>query len=71
MSKYRLVVDWYEPGHKFIVSAPELEERVSQPIAEGKTREEAIFNAEDMIETLVEAAEEEGDPLPEPQKVAI
>ena len=63
---YSMVVEWYAPGNIFIVRVPELAERVSQPIAEGKTRGEAVFNAEDMLETLIEVANERSDPLPEP-----
>lgn len=66
-----MVIVWYAPGNVYIVSVPELAERVSQPIAEGKTRKQAIFRAEDMLELLVEEAIREGDPLPEPQTVTV
>lgn len=66
---YRMVVEWYAPGNVYIVSVPELEGRVSQPIAEGKTRKQALQRAEDMLDLLVSSAREEGDPLPEPQTV--
>lgn len=41
--KYSMVIEWYAPGNVYIVRVPELAERVSQPIAEGKTREEATI----------------------------
>lgn len=68
---YSMVVEWYAAGNIFIVRVPELAERVSQPIAEGKTRKQAVFRAEDMLELLVEEALREGDPLPEPQTVTV
>lgn len=66
---YSMIVEWYAPGTVYIVRVPELDGRVSQPIAEGKTREQAIVRAEDMLELLVEEAKREGDPLPEPHVV--
>lgn len=68
---YRMVIEWYEPGGVFIVNVPELEGRVSQPVAEGKTRKQALQRAEDMLETVAEVARERGDPLPPPQGARI
>lgn len=63
---YRMIVDWYAPGKRYIVSVPELEDFVSQPIAEGKTREEAVRRAEDMLDLLEDEAKRDGRPLPTP-----
>lgn len=62
MSKYSMFLSWSEEDQAYIVSVPEL----PGCMADGKTPEEAVKNAEVIIEEWIECALEDGDPIPEP-----
>jgi predicted RNase H-like HicB family nuclease len=63
MSKYEIILYWNEPDHAFIAEVPEL----PGCAADGSTRQEAIANAEVVIQEWIETAKELGRPIPEPK----
>lgn len=62
MSKYSMFVVWSEEDQAYIVSVPEL----PGCMADGKTPEEAVKNAEIIIQEWIECALEGGEKIPEP-----
>ncbi len=60
--RYSLLIQWSEKDGAYIVTFPEF------PIAHthGATRQEALKNAEEVLEMLVEGEQEDGQPLPSP-----
>lgn len=62
MSKYSMIISWSEEDQAYIVSVPEL----PGCMADGKTHEEAIKNAEIIIREWIETALEDGEEIPEP-----
>lgn len=71
MSRYSMIVQWSEEDRLFLVTIPEFSERVVMPCTHGKSREEAIHNAEEVIEMYLEAWEAEGASIPEPSTLQI
>ncbi len=61
--KYELVVYWSEEDQSFLVEVPEL----SGCMADGETYEQAVANAQHVIEQWIETARELGRPVPEPR----
>jgi predicted RNase H-like HicB family nuclease len=67
MNQYSMLVQWSEEDQLFLVTIPEFSDRVIMPCTHGKTREEAIHNAEEVIEMYLEAWEAEGETIPQPR----
>ena len=63
MYKYELIVFWSEEDERFVVEVPEL----SGCMADGKTYDEAIKNAEIIISEWIETARGLGRRIPEPR----
>ena len=61
--KYEIIIYWSEEDGAFIVEVPEL----PGCMADGSTYQEALSNAECIIEEWVETARELGRPIPEPK----
>ena len=61
--RYELIIYWSEADQAFIVDVPEL----PGCMADGKTYEEALANAKDVIEAWIETAQSLGRPIPEPR----
>ena len=59
--KYELILYWSEVDQSFIVEVPEL----SGCAADGETYQEAVQNAEVVIQQWIETAQELGRPIPE------
>ncbi|BDA66246.1 protein of unknown function UPF0150 [Calothrix sp. PCC 7716] len=55
MDKYSIFLQWSNEDELFLVTIPEFNERVVMPCTHGKTREEAIFHGEEVIEMYLEA----------------
>ena len=60
---YEVIVYWSDIDNCYLAEVPEL----SGCMADGKTRSEAINNAEVVIREWIEAAEEDGREVPVPQ----
>lgn len=65
--RYTILIQWSDEDNCFVVFLPEFTD-VMQPCTHGNTYLEAIQNAQEVIELLVETAIEKGEPLPQRQK---
>jgi predicted RNase H-like HicB family nuclease len=63
MSKYEMIIYWSEADDAFIVEVPEL----PGCMADGPSYQEAVANAEQIIEEWLDTAKQEGRPIPEPK----
>jgi predicted RNase H-like HicB family nuclease len=63
MSKYEMVIYWSEADDAFIVEVPEL----PGCMADGATYQEAVANAELIIQEWIDTAKGEGRVIPEPK----
>ena len=63
MTKYEMIIYWREEDQAFIVEVPEL----PGCAADGATYQEALSNAEVIVQEWIETAKELGRPIPEPQ----
>jgi predicted RNase H-like HicB family nuclease len=61
--KYELIIYWREEDQAFIAEVPEL----PGCMADGKTYQEAVANAQVVINEWIETAQELGRPVPEPK----
>ena len=63
MTKYEIILYWSAEDDAFIAEVPEL----PGSAADGPTRQEALANAETVIQEWIETAQELGRPIPEPK----
>lgn len=63
MNKYEMIVYWSEDDESFVVEVPEL----SGCMADGKTYQEAVSNAEIIIQEWIDTASNLGRIIPEPK----
>jgi predicted RNase H-like HicB family nuclease len=63
MIRYELIIYWSEADQAFIVEVPEL----AGCAADGATYQEAVKNAEVVIQEWIETARELRRPIPEPK----
>ncbi len=63
MYNYEIILYWSTDDNAFVAEVPEL----AGCMADGKTRQEAIENAERIIKEWIEIALEDGEPIPEPK----
>jgi predicted RNase H-like HicB family nuclease len=61
--KYELIIYWSDEDQSFVVEVPEL----PGCMADGETYEQAVANAQQVIEEWIETARELGRPVPEPR----
>lgn len=61
--KYELIIYWSDEDDSFIVEVPEL----PGCLADGETYEQAVADAQQVIEEWIETARELGRPIPEPR----
>ena len=66
--KYTIVIQWSDEDQCYVVFLPEFED-VMQPCTHGDTYEEALKNAQEVLDLLIEITLEEGKSLPEPKTV--
>lgn len=62
-SKYEIIMYWSEDDSSYVAEVPEL----PGCVADGKTYQEALTNAERIIKEWIETAKELGRPIPEPK----
>ena len=62
--RYSMLIQWSNADNAFLVTLPEWEGRVFNPVAHGDTYEEAAQSGRIALEQLVSIAEEHGEPLP-------
>lgn len=63
MSKYEIIIYWSKDDEAFIAEVPEL----PGCMADGSTHQEALANAEIIIQEWLETAREIGRSIPEPK----
>lgn len=63
MSKYEIILYWSEEDQAFVAEVPEL----PGCAADGATRQEALANAEIVIQEWIEIAKKLGRPVPVPK----
>ncbi|WP_448570327.1 type II toxin-antitoxin system HicB family antitoxin [Trichothermofontia sp.] len=63
-SQYTIIIQWSEADQCYVVSLPEWGEYCH---THGDTYEEALQNAQEVLELLTESTLDEGNPLPKPQ----
>jgi predicted RNase H-like HicB family nuclease len=63
---YSMVIEWDDEDNIYVVSIPELKVKTH-----GKTYDEAIKNALEVIDMWVEVAIQDGKPIPPPKKYAM
>jgi predicted RNase H-like HicB family nuclease len=63
MIKYELIIYWSDEDQAFLVEVPEL----PGCMADGATYQEAVANAEVVMQEWIETAKEFGQPIPEPK----
>ena len=61
--KYELIIYWSDEDQSFVVEVPEL----PGCMGDGETYEQAVENAQQIIEEWVETARELGRTIPEPR----
>lgn len=62
-SKYEIIIFWSAEDNAFVAEVPEL----PGCMADGKTYQEALTNAEQIIREWLETAKELGRPVPRPK----
>lgn len=62
MSRYEMIIYWSDQDQAFIAEVPEL----PGCAADGKTYQEAVANAEVIIQEWIDTATELGRPIPQP-----
>ncbi len=60
---YSIIIQWSEEDQLFLVTLPEFTD-VMQPCTHGQTYEEALQNAQDLMESLIEIYQQDHKPLP-------
>jgi len=63
MVRYEVIIYWSDEDQVFIAEVPEL----AGCMADGQTYQEALSNAEGVIDEWIETAKELGRPIPEPK----
>ena len=63
MSKYEVIIYWSDDDNAFVAEVPEL----AGCMADGPTYQEALANAETVIQEWLETARELGRTIPEPR----
>ncbi|MGK7894879.1 MAG: type II toxin-antitoxin system HicB family antitoxin [Xenococcus sp. (in: cyanobacteria)] len=63
-NRYTILIQWSDEDQCYIVSLPEWGEFCH---THGNTYEEALKNAQEVLELLIESAKEDGETLPQPQ----
>ena len=61
--KYEMIIYWSNEDNAFIVEVPEL----PGCLADGQTYQEAVANAETIIQEWIETAKDLGRSIPEPK----
>ena len=61
--RYELIICWSKADESFIVEVPEL----SGCMADGATYEEAVANAQVVVQEWIDTARSLGRPIPEPK----
>ena len=64
-----MVIQWSEADQAYVVTLPEWEGRVFNPITHGDSYEQAIEQAHEALSALVASARQHHEQLPEPHVI--
>ncbi|MBE9076546.1 type II toxin-antitoxin system HicB family antitoxin [Romeria aff. gracilis LEGE 07310] len=64
--KYRVNIAWSDEDECYIAELPEFATEIQRYFTHGDTYEEAIENAQEVLELLIESYQSEGKTLPQP-----
>ena len=64
MHKYEIIIYWSREDQVFVAEVPEL----PGCMAHGNTQQDALSNANEVIQLWIDTAQEFGDPIPEPKE---
>jgi predicted RNase H-like HicB family nuclease len=67
---YSMVVQWSDDDQAYLVTLPEWEGRVFNPVTHGQSYEDAIKQGHEALAALVASAQKRNEPLPEPRTIA-
>lgn len=67
---YSMVVQWSDEDQAFLVTLPEWEGRVFNPVTHGDSYEHAVKQAHEALAALVAWARQRDESLPEPRVIA-
>ena len=62
-----MVIEWSNEDQAYLVILPEWADSVLMPVTHGNTYNEAVQNALEVLEMLVNSATKNGEPLPPPK----
>ena len=65
--QYSMIIAWSDVDQAYVVSFPEWDEPVYQPVTDGSTYAEAAQRGQAVLETLIAQAQQHGEPLPAPK----
>jgi len=68
--RYSIVIQWSDDDDAYLVTLPEWEGRVFNPVTHGDTYEEAIKNGYEALEALAASARKHSEELPQPRVFA-
>lgn len=69
--KYRVNLVWSEVDGAYLVELPEFATEIQRYFTDGDTYEEALKNAQEVLELLIESYQAEKRPLPQPQILEV
>ena len=69
--KYRVNIIWSEEDDCYVVELPEFANEIQRYFTHGDTYKEALDNAQEVIELLIESYKAEGRTLPQPQTLQV
>ncbi|MDJ0707013.1 MAG: type II toxin-antitoxin system HicB family antitoxin [Leptolyngbyaceae cyanobacterium MO_188.B28] len=69
--KYQVNILWSEEDKCYLIELPEFATEIQRYFTHGDTYEEALSNAQEVLELLIESYQTEGKPLPQPQILQI
>jgi antitoxin HicB len=67
---YSMLIEWSEEDQAYLVTLPEWANRAMMPATHGNTYSEAVQHGQEVLEMLINSAQQDGEPLPSPKTYA-
>ena len=65
--QYSMVIEWSPEDQCYVVILPEWAGIYAMPVGDGTTYEEAVASGRNAIESFIEIARQDSQPLPQPK----
>jgi antitoxin HicB len=65
--RYAMLIQWSDEDDAYLVSLPEWEGRVFNPVTHGASYEEAARHGREALDGVIASSLKHGEPLPEPR----